>query len=128
MISRHAKWLPLAAGAPGRIALPATKNRSVSYVRAEFTTPEALKTRRLLGSGQALKVWLNGKVVYEGHAGTGSPAPDQIAVDVELPQGENRLYLRISFAGDKDAVYARFLDPNRKIRYPEGERWARRLS
>ncbi len=114
-----AKWTPIAAGAPGRIALPAGKDKGVAFVRAECTTPETMKTRLLLGGAQPLKVWLNGKVVYEGKPGV--DAPDQAVVEVELRQGENRLYLRADYQGDKAAVYARFLDPNRKIRYPEAK-------
>jgi putative membrane-bound dehydrogenase-like protein len=114
-----AKWTPVAAGTPGRIALPASKEKSVAFVRAEVMAQEVLRTRLLLGAGQPIKVWLNGKAVYEGTPGDGSP--DQAGVDVELRPGENRLYVRAAYQGDKAAVFARFLDPDRKIRYPEAK-------
>jgi putative heme-binding domain-containing protein len=114
-----AKWNPVAAGAPGRIVLPATKEKGVAFVRAELTAPELLKTRLLLGAGQPIKVWLNGKAVYDGTPGNGSP--DQAGVEVEILKGENLLYVRAAYQGDKAAVFARFLDPDRKIRYPEAK-------
>jgi hypothetical protein len=40
-------------------------------------------------------------------------------VDVALKEGRNQLLFRITYQGDKAALYARLLDPQRKLRYPE---------
>ena len=45
--------------------------------------------------------------------------PDQIAVDVYLAQGSHQLVLEILIASSDDGLYARFLDPDRKLSYPE---------
>jgi hypothetical protein len=43
-------------------------------------------------------------------------------VDVELHQGVNQVLIQATYQGDKGAIHARFLDPNRKLQYPEGKR------
>jgi putative membrane-bound dehydrogenase-like protein len=112
-----AKWRPVSAGTPGRIALPAAK-RGVVYVKATFTAPEDMQTRLLLGGG-VVSAWINTKQVPLGAPGAGPAAADQAGVDVSLVKGENRLILRVEYQGDREAVYVRLLDPNRKIHYPE---------
>ena len=49
--------------------MPITKEAVLRVVRAEVTAPAALRTRLLLGSGAALRVTLNGKMVYEKFSG-----------------------------------------------------------
>ena len=116
-----AKWQPAAAGAPGRIVLPPASARGAAYVKAMVTVPEDMTTRLLLGGPKTASVWLNEKLVYFGKPGEGGAAPDQIGKEVTLRKGENRLIIRVEYQGDKEAIYARFLDPNRKIRYPEAK-------
>jgi hypothetical protein len=62
---------------------------------------------------------VNGRLVYEGRPGNG--APDQAGVEVELSAGANVLLIRADYQGDREGVFARLLDPDRLLRYPEGK-------
>jgi CubicO group peptidase (beta-lactamase class C family) len=67
---------------------------AVAYAWAEIEMPQ--KTRGLLGIGSddAVKVWLNGKLVHEHWIGRGTH-PDDDLVPVEFSAGRNRLLLKI---------------------------------
>jgi putative membrane-bound dehydrogenase-like protein len=114
-------WTSLAVGVPGRIVLPPARDQSevVVYLSAEVTAPTLMQTRLQFSTGQALQVWLNGKPVYKGKPGEGPSSPDQAGVDVELREGSNLLRFQATYRGDKEVLYARLLDPQRKLRYPE---------
>ncbi len=107
-------------GVHGRIPLPAAKGdgEAVALVEAEVTAPSAMKTKLLIGAGVPVEAWVNGKRVYEGKPGDGK-GPDQAAADVELTEGTNTVVLKVTYKGAKEGLYARLLDPNRKLRYPE---------
>jgi putative membrane-bound dehydrogenase-like protein len=105
-------------GSPGRIPLPAAKDESFAFIATEVTAPKAMKTRLQLGAANPVRVWLNGKEIYNGKpADKGPSAPDQAGVEVELKAGVNQLMLRVTYKGDKEALYARLLDPERKLTY-----------
>jgi putative membrane-bound dehydrogenase-like protein len=109
-----------AAGVAGRIPLTISKAPARKrFVLATVNAPEAMKTRLQLGSGADLRVWFNGKLVYTGRPGSGPAEPDQVGLEVELRAGENRLVFEAAYSGDNHALYARFLDPNRRLTYPE---------
>jgi putative heme-binding domain-containing protein len=99
-------------GPAGRIALPA-KDKSESTVEAEVTAPAKMKTRLLLGGNADLTVSLNGKEIYKGRPG--ADQADQAGVDVELANGVNRLSIEAKHQDGKTAVFARFLDPDRRL-------------
>src|SRR5262249_39375650 len=101
---------PLTVGTPGRIALP----DGDSTLIAEVTSPAALKPKLQLGGTADVEVKLNGKVVYKGRLG--EDRPDVASADVELAAGMNRIEVR---SKSKGALYARLLDPDRKLKYPE---------
>jgi hypothetical protein len=99
----------------GRIALPPSGKASVTvYVAAEVTAPAAMRTRLQLGASHFVQAWLNGKGVYRGKPG-GEAAPDQAGVDVELRPGGNQLLFQITYRGDREALFARLLDPQRRL-------------
>jgi putative membrane-bound dehydrogenase-like protein len=112
------KWDRPVVGPPGRIPLPASKTDAVAYAAAEVTAPATVRTRLQFGAAQPLQVWLNGTEVYSGRPGERA-TPDEAGVEVELKEGTNRLLVRVTYRGDREALYARFLDPQRKLRYPE---------
>jgi putative membrane-bound dehydrogenase-like protein len=116
------EWKRPTVGVVGRIALPASRAATVAFVTAEVSAPATIRARLLLGSAHAVKVWLNGKPVYDGKPGSASTGPDQAGADVELRSGTNRLLIEVHYQGDDAAIFARFLDPQRKLRYPEPER------
>jgi hypothetical protein len=113
------KWSRPVVGPPGRIPLPEAKKRGSAHVAAELSSPTGLRTRLQLGASHAVKVWLNGNLVYEGQPGPSPAQPDQAGVDVTLREGVNQLLVEVSYQGDNEAIYARFLDPDRKLRYAE---------
>src|SRR5207249_1353648 len=111
-------------GPPGRIVLPASQGEGnvLTWVAAEVTAPSLMRTRLLLGAVHPLQVWFNGKVVYSSKPGTSQATPDQAGVDVDLREGVNQLLFQITYQGAKEALYARLLDPLRKLRNPEPEK------
>jgi putative membrane-bound dehydrogenase-like protein len=114
------RWSWPAVGAPGRIPLPPSKDREgVAYVSAEVRAPAGMKSRLQLGAAHPVQAWLNGKQVYAGSPGD-KPVPDQAGADVELKEGTNLLLFRVTYRGGQEGLYARLLDPQRRLRYPEG--------
>jgi putative heme-binding domain-containing protein len=117
---KRVKWVAPIVGAPGRIALPAAKKESIVLIAAEVTARDAMKTRLQIGGVHSMRAFVNGRTVYEGKpADLGPAAPDQASAEVELKKGVNRLVFQVTYKGEKEAVYARLLDPNRRLRYPE---------
>jgi putative membrane-bound dehydrogenase-like protein len=116
------KWTRPAVGPPGRIVLPAStgEGNAVAFVAAQVTSPSAISTRLQVGAVHPLQVWLNGKEVYQGKPGSTRASPDQAGVDVALTKGVNRLVFQITYHGNKEVLYARLPDPDRKLRYAEG--------
>jgi putative membrane-bound dehydrogenase-like protein len=119
---RHSKniaWSRPAVGPPGRIPLPSAKEsgNAVAFVSAEVTAPSSMRTRLQLGAAHTVRVWLNGKELYQGKPGRSQALPDQVGVDVDLHQGVNRLLIQITYQGTKESIYARLLDPLRKLEY-----------
>jgi len=103
-------------GVPGRIALPDTKG-SPGVIEAELTAPEEMKTVLLVGSSADYDVRLNGKPIGSGK-GTGSKvAPDQASFEVTIPKGTHTVTIAAKSGGG--VVFARFADPDRKLRYPD---------
>jgi putative membrane-bound dehydrogenase-like protein len=116
---KQVKWATPLVGVPGRIPLPAAKEDAIVFIAAEVTAPEAMKTRLQIGGLHSIHAFVNGRTVYEGQpASQGPAAPDQASVEVELQKGVNQLVFQVTYKGEKEAVYARLLDPNRKLRYP----------
>jgi putative membrane-bound dehydrogenase-like protein len=114
-------WRRAAVGVSGRIPLPPSKGEATAYLAAEVTAPASLTTRLLLGSAHPVQVWLNGKAVYDGKPGAAPANPDQAGVDVTLQAGVNRLVISVRYAGEKEGVFARFVDTQRVLRYPEAK-------
>jgi putative membrane-bound dehydrogenase-like protein len=104
-------------GVPGRVTLPDAKGGPV-VIEAEVTAPDDVKTTLLVGSSADYEVRLDGKPVGVGK-GTGKQVqPDQAGFEVLLPKGAHTLTVAVK-AGGPGAVYARFHDPDRKLRYPD---------
>jgi putative membrane-bound dehydrogenase-like protein len=115
------QWSRPVVGPPGRIPLPASKDQeTVAYLTAEVTALAAMRTRLELGAAHPVEAWLNGKRIYQGTPGE-KAAPDEAGVEVDLRQGTNRLLFRVQYKGEQQWVYARLLDSQRKLRYPEGK-------
>ncbi len=112
-------WKAPTVGPTGRISLPSNQDvNGIVYIAAEVTAPAPLRARLLLGAAHDVTIKINGKKVYSGKPGK-QDAPDQAGVEVELQKGVNRIMIQVAYLGDNVALYARFLDPDRKLSYPE---------
>ena len=105
------------SGVPGRLVLPDTKG-APAVVEAEVTASAELKTKLLVGSTGDYEVRLDGKVIGTGKGAGKDVRPDRDGFDVALPAGKHTLAVVVKGAGPH-AVYARFLDPDRKLKYPD---------
>jgi putative heme-binding domain-containing protein len=119
--SKGLKWTRPVVGVPGRIPLPPARGnaQSLTYVAAEVTAPKGMGTKLQVSGYAAILVWLNGKLVLESHAGTGLAALVQESVNINLNAGINKLLFKVTYKGEKEAMYARLLDPQRRLKYPE---------
>ncbi|MCI0335345.1 MAG: HEAT repeat domain-containing protein [Planctomycetes bacterium] len=112
-------WKKLVVGTPGRVPLPASKEKTYAYLRAEVISPVVLKTKLLMGAAHPVTAILNGTTKYQGQPGAAPVTPDQAAVDVELAEGVNVLVIQVHYAGEQESVYMRFFDPDRRLRHGE---------
>ncbi len=103
-------------GVPGRI--PIKDDGQTAIIRAIVIAPDAMKAKLMLGVRNHFTVEVNGKETAKGKGSDVAALPDQVSTDVELKKGENTIMIRCH-AKKGEAVYARFLDPERKLRYPE---------
>jgi hypothetical protein len=107
----------LAVGVPGRLLLPDTKG-APAVVEAEVIATGDVKTRLLVGSSADFEIRLDGNSLGSGK-GTGKQLqPDQTSFEVALPTGKHTLTIVVK-GGAGNALHARFLDPDRKLRYPD---------
>jgi hypothetical protein len=88
-------------------------------VEAELTAAAEVRTKLLVGSSADYEVRLNGKPVGVGKGAGKDLRPDQDAFDVTLPAGTHTLTIVAKAGGTGHAVHARFLDPDRRLRYPD---------
>jgi putative heme-binding domain-containing protein len=103
-------------GVPGRIPMPAADDFGEVKVVAEVSAPAAMKSKLMLGGKLDLTVKLNGKEIYRGRPA--EDRPDAASAEVELKTGVNRLEIGTKYKG-KAALWARFLDPERRLKHPE---------
>lgn len=72
----------------------ALKSWSTAYASATISCDEPKKAVLGIGSDDAVKVWLNGRVIHENWIGRASKHDDDL-VPLELNQGENHLLLKV---------------------------------
>lgn len=106
-----------AVGAPGRISFPDSGGEQI-VVEADVTVPSPLKTKLLIGSTANYELRLDGKPIGAGKGAGKDIRPDRDSFDVTLPAGKHRLTIVLKGSGS-NALYARFLDPDRKLSYPD---------
>jgi putative membrane-bound dehydrogenase-like protein len=114
-------WRKHQVGVSGSIPLPAPTDGgdAVSFLSTEFGSSAQVKTRLQIGGSVNLKIWLDGKPIYEGRPSQRAAAPDQTGVGVELKSGKHQLLIRAAYRGSKETLYLRFLDNDRKLTYAE---------
>ena len=96
--AKDVKWKRLTQGIGSwDINLEATfggRNHCGAYMRTQIWSPAGQGARLELGSDDAIKVWLNGKLVHANYANRGM-SPRQDLVDVKLRNGWNELVLKV---------------------------------
>jgi putative membrane-bound dehydrogenase-like protein len=97
----------------GRIALPETKGAGEATLLIEVDAAVEMKTELLLG-GTAVFTVKHRDRAYQ--VGSEKEAPDLATIPLTLTKGKNLLSVRVVYKG---GVYVRFLDPDRKLSYPE---------
>lgn len=70
------------------------RDHCAAYVRTRIWSPEEQDARLELGSDDAVKVWLNGKLVHANYTNRGL-GPRQDVVKVSLRKGWNELLLKV---------------------------------
>jgi putative membrane-bound dehydrogenase-like protein len=119
-----AKWAKsqrTEVGVTGRLGLPFVGEKPARVViDAKVFAPEDMTVRLLVGSKNDYTASVGG--VQVNGKGSGRDAqPDQSSVELKLKKGENGLRVTTTFQGKGQAVYLRFHDPDRKLRYPDVE-------
>jgi hypothetical protein len=97
----------------------AGKDVAVACVATEVTAPAPLRTRLQVSVAHGVRVWLNGVAVYHGRPANEPAAPEPAAVEVQLREGKNQLLFQVTYRGAAATLYARLLDPQRRLTYPE---------
>jgi hypothetical protein len=108
---------PVSVPVTGRVSLP--KEPGDHVIAFHVVAADAVKTQLLVGAPGTFEVRLDGKTVGHGVAEDRRAVPDQSSFPVELSSGPHTVEIVVHHKGSGDAVYARFLDPDRKLTYPE---------
>ncbi len=106
-------------GVSGRIAFPDVE-ASIIMLDAKVIAPADMTMRMMIGCKMDYQVAIAGQPAVKGKGAGVIARPDQSSVEVKLKKGENQLTFMTQSDGTKGtAVYLRFHDPERKLRYPE---------
>lgn len=97
--------------------LPMSK-KDTTVIEAEVTAADDVATKLMLGVSADYDVQLDGKPLASG---TGTLRPNAIETphDIKLTKGTHRVTVVVKDKGTGGAVYARFLDPDRKLSYAD---------
>jgi hypothetical protein len=88
------KWQPEPGYNDGEVHNGLKGTNSATYLYRAIHAATARSLKLYLGSDDAIKVWLNGKIVLTNKVSRAAK-PDQEQVDVQLLAGENKLLLKI---------------------------------
>ncbi len=86
------------------------KEQSVAYGLVYVYSSEAFETQMLLGSDDAVRVWLNDELVHS-HAIYRGASPDQDKIKVNLKKGWNKVLIKVLQGSGGWGFYLRFVDP-----------------
>lgn len=88
----------------------------IVYGACIVRSPKVGKRTLLVGSDDGIKIWLNGRVVWE-HLVRRGIKPDEDRIEVDLKQGDNLLLLKLD-QGPGDMGWAvRFVDPADELQF-----------
>ena len=81
-------------------------NGATTFGTTTFQARHAGKARLYVGSGDALTIWLNGQTVFDKQVHRGAE-PDEDAVEVDLREGDNSVFVKISRGIGPNGLYFR---------------------
>jgi serine/threonine-protein kinase len=81
---------------PGWQRKPATL-----FVQVHVYSPESRKAKILLGTADAVRIWVNGEQLLDSYRVHPQPRPDEERLDVNLKAGWNRVVLRLGARGQR---------------------------
>jgi hypothetical protein len=101
-------WQRLRAQPNGRLDLGGVIQGpgNIGYARVSVFSPRGQDARLLIGTGDAIKVWLNGDVVHTSTAPR-TAAPDQDEIGIRLKEGWNDVLLKLTAAGTEHTLFLR---------------------
>jgi len=103
-------------GVDGRLVLPESKDPTPVQLTATVEAPADMEVRLRVGIKEPFTVTIGDQTVKDPGSGT-EVFPDQREVKIKLTKGKNTLKIETKTQGKDQAIYARFHDPDRKLRY-----------
>lgn len=106
-------------GVSGRISLPETKEATPVTISGFVEAPADMELRFRVGIKEpfTLIVGEQGTQVVKDPGSGSDVFPDQREVKLKLSKGKNLIRIETKTQGKDQAIYARFHDPERKLRY-----------
>jgi putative membrane-bound dehydrogenase-like protein len=103
-------------GVTGKIALPApVGNVDIAFA---VTAPAAMTVTLKVGCTDDVEIRNGETVLGVAKGSTRRAAPDQETLSFMLPAGTTTLTARVKHKGAGEAIYLRFVDPDRALTYP----------
>ncbi len=103
------KWQHRPDWADGKVHTDLPGNEAANFLYRKIVAAEPRKVKVSLGSDDAIKVYLNGKLVFQKNVHRGV-APDQDTVELSLEKGDNHLLIKIINYGGGSGYYFKVLD------------------
>ncbi len=106
---RKLKWQNRSAEPNGYLDLRAAINRdrASAYALTFVYSPKAQPASMFIGADDAVRVWLNGKMIHE-HAAPRLAVPDADKVTVDLKEGWNPVLVKVVNRLDAHGLFLRF--------------------
>lgn len=101
---KQLKWESREDWIDGNVIPLSRRLSTAQYLHRRFTVPVPMEVQMALGSGDGIKVWVDGDLKLANNA-TREAAPDQENISVYLPEGDHDLLIKISNADDDSAFY-----------------------
>ncbi len=98
------KWQLVVPGYADGTINALSGNVCATYLYRKIISPTARKTTLSVGSNDAIKIWLNDRVVHDNNISRGVEK-DQDRITVDLKEGENVLMMKIVNYGNAYAFY-----------------------
>ena len=103
------KWKHRPDWADGKVHTDLPGDEAANFLYRKIVAPTARSIQVSLGSDDAIKVYLNGKLVFQKNVRRAA-APDQDKVTLSLKEGENELLIKIINFGGGSGFYFKVLD------------------